>query len=148
MAKIDRVKNDLDLEDMDARLLVLEDSKRIPKLEEDEYTARIGLVTAEQVTVGQFGPWVKVTIPFKINIPDSLESLTVNFVANKSIAPSSRMYPIIKGILGKSPENGFTLSEINGKKVKVMIEHRTDADGNVWENIASVRKIKKKVISN
>ncbi|MED1876733.1 hypothetical protein [Brevibacillus borstelensis] len=127
-------------EEDDEDLLTVKKSLRKPKLDEDDYIAEVGTPKAEKMTTGQYGPWVKVTIPFMIKHLVTKEVVTVEFSANKSIDPKSRLYPVLKGILGTEPTNGLDLRTLAGRKVKVSIEHRKDGDGNVWENIVSVRK--------
>ncbi|MBY0054922.1 hypothetical protein H7K32_25510 [Brevibacillus agri] len=127
-------------EEDDEDLLTVKKSLRKPKLDEDDYIAEVGPPKAEKMTTGQYGPWIKITIPFKIKHPVTKEVVTVEFSANRSIDPKSRLYPVVKGILGTEPANGLDLRGLAGRKVKVSIEHRKDQEGNVWENIVSVRK--------
>lgn len=137
----------LELEESDEDdddLFMLKESLRQPKLDEDDYLGTIGKVEAERVESGKYGPWVKITLPFIVKNPTTGEKVTVQFVANRSMDPKSRLYPILKGILGIAPSSGFNLKSVEGKKVKVSIEHRTDEKGNVWENIMAVRPFKKK----
>lgn len=114
--------------------------KRKAKLEEDDYDATIGQIKAERVKNGKYGPWTKVIIPFEIKSPVTAEVVSVPFVANKSMSENSRLLPIIKGAWGRVPDEGFSLKQLEGKKVRVSIEYRVDDKGNVWENVASVRK--------
>lgn len=115
--------------------------KRKAKLDEDDYESIIGKIKVEKVKDGKYGPWVRVTIPFKINNPETGEIITVHFVANKSMGEKSRLLPVIKGALGRVPDEGFSLKQLEGKKVRASIEHSIDDKGNVWENVVSVRKI-------
>ncbi|WP_016993639.1 hypothetical protein [Lysinibacillus boronitolerans] len=124
-------------------LFTLKESLRQAKLDEDDYLATIGKPTAEKEE-GKFGPWVKITLPFIIKNPETGEKVTVPFVANRSMDSKSRLYPILKGIIGAAPTSGFNLKSVEGKRVKASIEHRTDEKGNVWENVIAVRQIRKK----
>lgn len=130
-------------EEDDDDLLTLKESLREAKLDEDDYLATVGMPTAEKEE-GKFGPWVKITLPFIIKSPETGEMVTVPFVANRSMDPKSRLYPILKGILGAAPSSGINLKSVEGKRVKVSIEHRTDEKGNVWENVIAARQIRKK----
>jgi hypothetical protein len=99
------------------------------------------LFYTERKLAGKYGkPWVNIGLKFKIKNPDTGEYVEVTFNANKSLDPKSRLYPIVKGILGAEPGDNFNLKELEGKKAKISIEHRTDSEGNVWDNIVAVRK--------
>ncbi|MGG3887331.1 hypothetical protein [Brevibacillus panacihumi] len=124
----------------DEDLLTVKKLLRKPKLDEDDYVAKVGPPKAKKMATGEFGPWVKITIPFLIKHPDTKEGVTVEFSANRSIDSKSRLYPVLKGILGTELSNEIDLRDLEGRKVKVSIEHRKDEEGNVWENIVSVRK--------
>jgi hypothetical protein len=122
-------------------LFTVKKEKRKPKLEEGDYIGLLTEVLAERKLAGKFGkPWVNIGLKFKIKNPDTGEYVEVTFNANKSLDPKSRLYPIVKGILGTEPGDNFNLKELKGMKVKVSIEHSTDNEGNVWDNIVAVRK--------
>ncbi len=122
-------------------LFTVKKGKRKSKLEERDYIALLTKVLAERKLAGKYGkPWVNIGLRFKIKNPDTGEYVEVTFNANKSIDPKSRLYPIVKGILGAEPGDNFNLKELEGKKAKVSIEHSTDSEGNVWDNIVAVRK--------
>lgn len=134
---------DLEESDDDDDLFTLKESLRQPKLDEDDYLGTVGKPKAKKEE-GKYGPWVKITLPFIIKHPETGEKITVPFIANRSMDPRSRLYPILKGILGVAPTSGFNLKSVEGKKVKVSIEHRPDEKGNVWENVIAVRPLRKK----
>lgn len=137
--------NDDEYEDDEEDLFAMVKPKRISKLPEDEYLSIVGEVKAEKMPNGKFGkPWVRVTIPFDIKHPKTKETITVPFFANKSTGKNSRLYPIIKGILGHVPDEEYSLKDLIGKKVRVEIEHNQDDEGNVWENVVLVRPFKPK----
>ncbi|RQN12302.1 hypothetical protein EHW71_03535 [Clostridium butyricum] len=122
-------------------LFTVKKEKRKPKLEEEDYIGLLTEVLAERKLAGKYGkPWVNIGLKFKIKNPDTGEYVEVTFNANKSLDPKSRLYPIVKGILGAEPGDNFNLKELEGKKAKISIEHRTDSEGNVWDNIVAVRK--------
>lgn len=129
--------DDWDAEEDD--LLILKFNKRKPKLSEGEYMARVGRITAEKKK-GQDGePWVKVTLPFEVKNASGV--VTVPFRASMSLSPKGRLYPIVKGILGRTPEEGLNMRELQGKRVKVEIGHYVDDHGSVWEEVISVKKV-------
>ena len=122
-------------------LLTVINEKRKSKLQEGDYIAVVTDIEGEKMPSGKFGkPWIKVTFEFKIKNPDTGEYVTVKFSANKSLDPKSRLYPIAKGIWGSEPGDNFNLRELKGKKARVSIEHSTDDEGNVWDNIVAARK--------
>ncbi|AKA70866.1 hypothetical protein [Clostridium scatologenes] len=122
-------------------LYTVKKEKRKSKLEEGEYIGLLTEVSAERKLTGKYGkPWVNIGLKFKIKNPDTGEHVEVTFNANKSLDSKSRLYPIVKGILGAEPGDNFNLKELEGKKAKVSIEHSTDSEGNVWDNIVAVRK--------
>ena len=120
-------------------LLILKHNKRKAKLNEDEYKARIGKITAERKKGDDGEPWVKVTLPFEVKTASGV--VTVPFRASMSLSPKGRLYPIVKGILGRAPEEGLNLRELQGKQVKVKIGHYVDDRGSVWEEVKSVRRV-------
>lgn len=126
----------------DENLYVLDEPTRKPKLPEGNYPGTVGRVKAEKMASGKYGPWIQITLPFHIKRPETGEPIEVRFVANKSMSFTSRLFPIVKGILGKAPETGFNLRELEGQSVTVGIEHNTDAKGNVWDNVAFVRPLR------
>ena len=133
----------------DEDLFIVSNEKRQSKLDEDAYIAHLMEVTGEKKPPGKYGkPWVNIGLKFKIKNKETGEIVEVTFNANKSLDPKSRLYPIVKGILGAEPGDNFNLMELKGMKARVSIEHRTDIEGNVWDNIVSARKYihkKKKV---
>lgn len=135
---------DDNIDDDDEDLFAMVKPKRKAKLPENVYSAQVGDVNAEKMDRGKFGkPWIRVTIPFNIKHPKTGEIVTVPFFANKSTGKNSRLYPIIKGILGRVPDEEYSLKHLIGKKVQVVIEHNEDDDGNIWENIVLVRPVKR-----
>jgi len=122
-------------------LLTVINEKRKPIFEEEDYIAVVTDVVAERKLTGKYGkPWVNIGLKFKIKNPDTQEPVEVTFNANRSLDPKSRLYPIVKGIWGSEPGDNFNLRELKGKKARVSIEHSTDDEGNVWDNIVAARK--------
>ncbi|KZZ85048.1 hypothetical protein [Bacillus sp. SJS] len=124
-------------------LFAMAKSKRTPHLPESEYPGVVGKVKVEKMPKGNFDkPWVRTTIPFQIKHPKTDEIITVPFFANKSTSKNSRLYPVIKGILGQVPQQEYSLKDLIGKKVYVVIEHREDETGDIWENVVQVRPLR------
>ena len=120
-------------------LLILKFNKRKPKLSEGEYMARFGSITAERQKGTNDETWVKVTLPFEVK--NANDTVTVPFRASMNLSPKGRLYPIVKGILGRAPEEGLNMRELQGKRVKVEIGHYIDDHGSVWEEVKSIKKV-------
>jgi len=50
------------------------------------------------------------------------------------------LYPIIEGILGREPGERLDVRKLEGKRVKIKIDHSVDARGNVWEEVIAVER--------
>ena len=136
----DEPEDDDETDAMEDLLMVINE-KRKAQLDEGDYIAVLTDVVAEQKLAGKYGkPWVSIGLKFKIKNRDTQENVEVTFNANRSLDPKSRLYPIVKGILGSEPGDSFNLKELKGKKARVSIEHSTDDEGNVWDNIVAARK--------
>jgi hypothetical protein len=127
-------------DDDDADLYIWDAPKRGPRLPEGEYPAIVGKISAERMQ-GAYGEWIKITIPFLIFSQEILDTIAVCFRASKSLKSDGRMYPIVKGILGAEPESRFDFKQLEGKAVKVVLEHNADQYGEVWENVVSVTRV-------
>lgn len=123
-------------------LLVVNEIIRKAELDEGDIPATVIDVQAEMVEEGQYGPWVKATIVFETKDQYNNSSAEVKFVANRSLNPKSRLFPIVKGIMGKTPEPNFDLRNLLNKRVMITIKHNQDEIGNVWENVVSVRPLR------
>mgnify|MGYP003590147886 FL=1 len=120
-------------------LLILKVFKRTPKLPKGVYPALIGPITAKKEIGDNGKPWTKVTISFEVKSAAGI--VTVPFIAGMSFNPAGRFYPIIKGVLGAEPKEGLDLRKLQGRQVKVTIDHRVDERGNTWEEIKSAKRI-------
>lgn len=126
-------------EELSDDLFILENVLRKARLPEGRYKGRIGHLKAEKVS-SDSGDWIRVTFLVMVKSPTDGFEVPVKFMASKSLKPESRMYKFLKNVLGYSPSIGMDLRELKGKLVVVTIEHKTDSNGNVWENIVSVSK--------
>ena len=125
----------------DDDLFTVKKEKRKPIFQEGDYNARLTEVLADRRLTGKYGkPWVNIGFKFKVKNPETGEYIEITFNANKSLDEKSRLYPIVKGILGAEPGDNFNLKQLEGKKAKISIEHSTDSEGNVWDNIVAARK--------
>lgn len=121
-------------------ILIVEKKLAYSNIREGYYNALLTEVVGERKLTGKYGPWINIGFKFKMKNPDTGEYIEITFNANKSLDPKSRLYPIVKGILGAEPGDNFNLRELEGKKARVSIEQSTDAEGNVWDNIVAARK--------
>ncbi|GEM_PF-6382094 len=128
-----------EIKEEDNDLLILNSNQHEPVLNEGEYEAIVGRISAEEAD-GEFGPYVKVTIPFNIVNPVDGEAVTIRFMANRSMSRKGKLYPIVKGILGSIPPVAFNLRELEGKEVYVTIKHKSDNRGGIWENVVAARR--------
>lgn len=122
----------------DDELYTFSVTKRKPVLEVGKYLAEVGRPSAEKMG-DSHKYWVRLTIPFKIKADSG--STTVLFMASKSLNRKGRLYPIIRGILGRHPSDGFDLRSLEGREVRVEVGHNEDEYGNVWEQILSVERV-------
>ena len=106
---------------------------RKPHIPEGIYYATVGKVSREYIRNGNVC-WDRAMIPFKLVGYDT----TVRFYAENNMSPSSRLYPIVAGILGIPPKGKLESMRLYGKKVRVLIKHNIDEYGNVWENVVKV----------
>ena len=119
-------------------LLVLKFTKRKARLPKDWYLARVGKPSAEKQKGDDGEIWVRVTIPFEIK--KGKDTVTIPFRASRNLNPKGRLYPIVEGILGREPWEGLDLRKLEGKRVKIEIDHSTDERGNVWEAVIAVER--------
>jgi hypothetical protein len=120
----------------DDSLYIAQRELRTAKLAEDHYLSTVSDVLAEKMPPGNFStPWVRITIYFKICIDQSDNYVLARFISSNNLSSKGRMYPIVKGILGSEPGIDFNFKDLIGRRANVTIKHRTDEDGNVWDNV-------------
>lgn len=119
-------------------LFILKFNKRKARLQKDWYQARVGKPIVERQEGKDGEPWVRVTIPFQVKKGN--DTVAVFFRASSSLHPKSRLYPIIEGILGREPGERLDVRKLEGKRVKIKIDHSVDARGNVWEEVIAVER--------
>lgn len=107
--------------------------------DEGDYEAVIGKISIHEMPHGRFGPWDKVTIPFIIKGPENGPDMTVNYHANCSLDPSSRLFSLLEKLLPEI-EGDVDLAVLEGLKVWVRIVHRVDEQRKVWANVDTVWK--------
>lgn len=131
-------KNDTD----GFNLFILEEPKREVLIDAGRYTAKVGEISVTRRVAANDSTWFRVKIPFHISDPDTGMLLkTVDFYASKSMDENGRLYPIIKGILGKEPDIGMSLKVLENRKVRVRIEHDEFLSGVTREQIVSVKAV-------
>lgn len=112
------------------------------RLPEGEYLAKIGTITSEAVEGNRWN-WTRLKIPFLIEDPETGETVTITFISSNTVAPGSRLYPILKGILGSEPTPGLNLQDLTNRKVFVTVQHSVDNRGLRWDIVVSVRRATK-----
>lgn len=138
-------EEDASEEDDDKDLFVCKAKTHEPELDIGKYPSTVGKVTAEKKNESKYNnPWVLVKIPFNIEHPETGKKVTVTFSASKNLSPDGRLYPIVRGILGREPQDNFDIRTLEGMQALVTIEHRTDDSGNIWENVVEARKMRRK----
>ena len=128
--------DDWDAEEDD--LLVLKFSKRKARLTKDWHQACVGKPSADRQKGKDGDTWVRVTIPFEVKKGN--DTVTVFFRASRNLSPKGKLYPIVEGILGREPWEGLDLRKLEGKRVKIEIDHSVDERGNVWEEVIAVER--------
>ena len=86
------------------------------------------------------GTYVRVEITLNVKNNESGEVFAKKFFAAKD---SDRLFDLVSGILGFEPEEGFNLKSLINKKTIVVIEHRENAKGELWDEIVSAKPYEK-----
>lgn len=110
---------------------------RQAKLPKGKYCAMIKEVTVAP-KVGVYGKFIGVRIKFSIQYDH--KSIIVSLLTYKDMLPTSKLSQLVKVINGEVPCNGFDLRDLTDEEVEVEVGHRTDENGNTWEEVLSVEK--------
>ncbi|WP_027400086.1 hypothetical protein [Anaerovorax odorimutans] len=116
-------------------LFVVTNTKREPKIQEGEYIATVKAILADEKVSSENNKWIRITLIFAIENSDFDDPVEIKFFASKNLNKMSRLYPIVKGIIGYEPEDNFNLKTLKDKKTKVLIKHKVDDKEDVWENV-------------
>lgn len=82
-----------------------------------EYPATIGEVWLEKVEGDKGKSYVKVTVPFDVEL-ESGETRRIYFSGSTNLATTkSRFRPIVEGVLGEVPKGLFDVRRLEGKRV-------------------------------
>ena len=122
-------------------LLMNENDKDRTQLPEGKAVATVTGVAATRVA-SKFddGTYVRVEITLNVKNNESGEVFAKKFFAAKD---SDRLFDLVSGILGFEPEEGFNLKSLINKKTIVVIEHRENAKGELWDEIVSAKPYEK-----
>lgn len=124
-------------EDEEEDDLIFHPTHRQAALPAGTYYAVIKEVTAES-RVGMYGTFKSIRIRFQIFHDE--RQVVVNFLAQKDLKPSGKLFKMLKMILGEAPSDGFNLRDLKGEKVVVEVGHRLDSNGDIWEEVLSAEK--------
>ncbi|MPM83021.1 hypothetical protein SDC9_130084 [bioreactor metagenome] len=124
-------------EDEEEDDLIFHPMHRQAALPAGTYYAVIKEVTAES-RVGMYGTFKSIRIRFQIFHDE--RQVVVNFLAQKDLKPSGKLFKMLKMILGEAPSDGFNLRDLKGEKVVVEVGHRLDSNGDIWEEVLSAEK--------
>lgn len=124
-------------EDEEEDDLIFHPRHRQAALPAGKYHAVIKDITAES-REGMYGTFKSIRIRFRI-FHDERE-VVVNFLAQKDLKPSGKLFKMLKMILGEAPSDGFNLRDLKGEKVVVEVGHRLDSNGDTWEEVLSAVK--------
>lgn len=95
-----------------------------------------GVAATREASKYGSGTYVRVEITLNVKNSESGEVFAKKFFAAKD---SDRLFDLVSGILGFEPEEGFNLKSLVNKKAVVVIEHRENPKGELWDEIVSAK---------
>ena len=97
------------------------------------------IVTHIQDAEGPHGPTVR--IDFTLTTNNEHDGRQVSGLASKKLSENTKLGTWIAAILGGVPEVGkeITAADLIRKECRVMIKHKTNADGQVFANVVGIR---------
>lgn len=113
------------------------DKTRLP---EGIALAKISDIEAS-IAEGQFGEYTKITVTLDVTNRETKDTVKMRFIASKT---SGRLRSFIAGVTGDEPDGYFDLRSLLNQKTKVVIEHRTNERGEIWDEIAETRYFQSK----
>ena len=125
-------------EETEPDLLTLgQNEKNKTQLPEGKAVATVtGVVATRVASKFDDGTYVRVEITLNVKNNESGEVFAKKFFAAKD---SDRLFDLVSGILGFEPEEGFNLKSLINKKTIVVIEHRENAKGELWDEIVAAK---------
>ena len=126
--------------------LIIEFIGREPKLEKNkEYLAQVNDVKLQRKVATAYGVVDKLLIEFNVfkeNTNGDFDIVTIiqSYLLSKN--EGSRFGQMYKILAGKSLSNKLNLAELLNKKCLVYIEHYTNKNGDTFDNITSLKRLK------
>ena len=136
-ASSDKTEGIEEIEEIEEDDLIFHPLRRQAVLPVGKYHAVIKDITAES-REGMYGTFKSIRIRFQIFHDE--RQVVVNFLAQKDLKPSGKLFKMLKMILGEAPSDGFNLRDLKGEKVVVEVGHRLDSNGDTWEEVLSAVK--------
>ena len=129
----------------EADLLVLDQNdKDRTQLPEGKALATVTNVAASHVASKyDNGTYVRVELTLAVENRETRENFAKKFYAAKG---SGRLFDLVSGILGEEPDEGFNLKSLLKKKTIVVVEHRENSKGELWDEIVSAKPYSKSSI--
>ena len=95
-------------------------------------------VTGVQDMDGQHGPMVRIEVT--LSTDDEWDERRVTGLASKKLSENTKLGRWVAAILGRVPEVGEEVSaqDLVAKECRVVIKHKTNADGKVFANVVQV----------
>lgn len=109
---------------------------RMARISKGMHNATIAQIVEEKQVEGPYGLKDRLTVTFEVE--GSLQPVEVRKRYNASIHPKSAFAGLIESVTGILPGEEFDIDSLEGMECQVLITHRQDDQGNVWENIESV----------
>ncbi len=102
---------------------------------EGEFNAE---VTGIHDMVGQHGHMVR--LEFTLSTDDEWDGRRVSGIASKKLCENTKLGRWVGAILGRMPDAGDDIAEedLLEKQCRIVIKHKTNADGVVFANVADV----------
>ncbi|AXU29191.1 TPA: hypothetical protein ACKONR_001186 [Clostridioides difficile] len=126
--------------------LIIEFMGREPKLEKNKaYLAQVNDVKIQKNVPTTYGVADKLLVEynvFKENANGDFDIVTIKQSYFLPKSEDSRFGQMYKGLTGKSLSNRVNLVELLNKKCLVSIEHYTNKNGDTFDNIASLKRLK------
>jgi len=98
-------------------------------------------VTGIQDMDGQHGPMVR--IEFKLATDDEGDDRRVTGLASKKLSEITKLGRWVAAILGRTPQVGeeITVDDLLHKHCRVVVKHKTSADGKTFANVVEVQSV-------
>lgn len=126
--------------------LIIEFKGREPKLEKNkEYLAQVNDVKLQRKVPTMYGVGDKLLVEFNVfkeNTNGDFDIVTIMQSYFLSKNEDSRFGQMYKTLVDKSLSNKVNLAELLNKKCLVSIEHYTNQNGDTFDNIASLKRLK------